>query len=310
MNQFPIMWQGDNIVMVVNNQPTVVNKNSHPNYMLIVDAIKNKDWQLAADLVVVEDKMKSYTNGDITIVDGVASYKGEQLPEALGKALSRMVDEELPYDHFVAFIENLYQNPSNRSIDSLYTFLEKWEMPITEDGCFMAYKSVDEEYMSRHADQTTGAKVRYMVGDVVTMPRNKISDDPAHACHQGLHACSFNYLQSWGGKHLMLVKINPQNVVCVPYDCGHQKMRVCEMEVVSEVLRDDGSPWGGTFSDEYDHLGFDDVVEEKLVYTAEEVERIRDQAFNEGRNEGFDEGHSDGYSQGYDVGYDSGQVDD
>jgi hypothetical protein len=141
-----------------------------------------------------------------------------------------------------------------------------------------------------------------MVGDKPSMPRFQISDDPSVACHRGLHACSFEYLQHWNGHHLMMVKVNPKDVVCIPYDCGHSKMRVCEMEVISEIFDENGNAWyrGRNQSrEEYDVLDRDED-EMASYYTADEIEEIRRQAFDEGRSEGYDDGYDAAMDEGED----------
>jgi hypothetical protein len=258
MNQFPIHWQGDNLVMIIGSDTVIANKNTHPRFGELVDAIKNRDWDLAAHVAVNKVEPISFKDGHIEVKDNVAYYAGRLLPEGISKMLHRLLSEGFPHEYFVKFINNLMNNSSHRSVTQLYEFLTMNDMPITEDGCFMAYKAVEDGYMSKHSDRETGERVRYMVGDVPTMPRFLISDDPDMLCHAGLHACSMKYLESWSGKHLMLVKINPADVVCVPYDCNRTKMRVCRMEVVSEVLNDKGESWytgrNGTGDRQYDVL--------------------------------------------------------
>jgi len=57
-------------------------------------------------------------------------------------------------------------------------------------------------------------------------------------CSQGLHAGALNYVASYGsveaGDKIVIVKINPQDVVSVPSDCNCEKLRTCRYEVVGE----------------------------------------------------------------------------
>ena len=232
----PIMWQGDNIVMIVNNKTFTINKNTHMNYGYIVACIREENWDELANLVDVGAAIEEYTDGKMVIQQGVVTYGGRPLDNALATRLISFIKAKLPYLYLTNFCENLYQNVSHRSISQLYTFLEKNEMPITDDGCFMAYKLVKPDYGSRFSDTQTGERVFYHVGGTVSMDRNKISDDPAVLCHEGLHACSLKYLDKFGyhGDKILLVKINPRDVVCVPNVNNHTKLRVCLMDVVSE----------------------------------------------------------------------------
>jgi len=54
------------------------------------------------------------------------------------------------------------------------------------------------------------------------------------ACHEGYHVGALSYAQGFGhgGRRIVIVRVGPENVVCVPYDSSEQKMRVCEYTVV------------------------------------------------------------------------------
>jgi hypothetical protein len=69
-----------------------------------------------------------------------------------------------------------------------------------------------------------------------------------------------------GDDRFVMVKVDPANVVCIPYDSGYEKMRVCEYEVVEEVARekvqpmnDDRfvSPLQNSLEDDFDDSGDD-----------------------------------------------------
>jgi hypothetical protein len=124
------------------------------------------------------------------------------------------------------------ENPSKRAVDELYDFLEAGELPITEDGHFLAFKNVRETYMDIHS-----GTFRNMVGDICEMKRNQVDEDKDRTCSYGLHFCSIaylpNFLDSNGGK-TMIVKINPKDVVAIPSDYNNTKGRTCRYEVVGE----------------------------------------------------------------------------
>ena len=54
----------------------------------------------------------------------------------------------------------------------------------------------------------------------------------------GLHAGALNYVASYGSvesnDRIVIVKINPADVVSVPSDCNCEKLRTCRYEVVGE----------------------------------------------------------------------------
>lgn len=138
------------------------------------------------------------------------------------------------------FYERLSRNPSFRSVQQLFKFLDHGNIPFTKDGCFLAYKSVRSDYKDVHSgtwDNKPGA--------VNEMPRNQISDDPNHACHEGFHVGALKYARGFSGSKMVVCKVDPEHVVCVPYDSSQEKMRVCKYKVLGE--------WSGQPLDELLH---------------------------------------------------------
>jgi hypothetical protein len=147
-------------------------------------------------------------------------------------------DEATP---MLNFLVNLMDNPSEGSIDQLYTFLEHENLPITEDGCFLAYKAINRDY----TDKYTGT-ISNKVGDKVKMPYEEVTADPTKHCSSGLHCGSIEYVRCYGnfqtdennehtGDRLVTVKVNPSAVVSVPEDSDRQKVRVYRYVVHEEI---------------------------------------------------------------------------
>ena len=131
---------------------------------------------------------------------------------------------------WVNFWERLMRNPSWRSVKQLFPFMAHEGIPILPDGCFLAYKSVTRGYLDHHSK-----KIDNHPGRTIKEKRNRISDDPTHACHFGLHVGALGYANTFGSdRRIIICKIDPENVVCVPNDSSQQKMRVCEYFVIGE----------------------------------------------------------------------------
>lgn len=103
-------------------------------------------------------------------------------------------------------------------------------MPLTPDGNFLAYKGVDENFMDRYSGKFSNA-----VGEVLEMPRRNVCDDANIGCSHGFHAGSYEYAKGYAhsGGNLMIVEINPADVVSVPHDCNCQKLRTTKYKVVA-----------------------------------------------------------------------------
>ena len=176
----------------------------------------------------------------IAIHDGILQYKtssGEcsEINTAIVPRIIKMAQDGFDCKPLYRFVEKLLQNPSKQSVDELYMFLELNNLPITEDGCFVAYKIVKEDYF----DIYTG-KMRNQIGDRPFMSRNQVDDRRENTCSQGLHFCSKEYLSAYGSSNrdtdrCILVKINPADVVSIPSDYNNAKGRCTGYTVVSEV---------------------------------------------------------------------------
>lgn len=223
------------IAAVINGQSYTI-ANDHPKYQDALNALRKKDWNLFVDLVNITKQVNQYVSNGVTIENGAILYNGEVVHNTLTKRIVKFMGENLPFEPLVKFLENLMQNPSHRAVNELYDFLEAGELPITEDGCFLAFKNVRSNYMDIHS-----GTFRNQVGDVCEMLRNKVDEDKDRTCSYGLHFCSIAYLPHFSdsdGGHTMIVKINPKDVVAIPADYNNTKGRTCKYEVVAEYKED------------------------------------------------------------------------
>ena len=92
--------------------------------------------------------------------------------------------------------------------------------------------------------------------DVLEMRRNGVCDDANLGCSSGFHAGSYEYAKGYAsnGGNLMIVEINPADVVSVPYDCSCQKLRTSKYKVVGHYETIDAPPLDeGLNTDFYDY---------------------------------------------------------
>lgn len=151
--------------------------------------------------------------------------------------------ESVSWQPFVNFLEKLSQNPSQKSQDSLYSFIEKHGLTILPDGDFIAYKGVQGDFgsINRGPGIVDGRKMEGSLpnkaGSTLWVERAYVNDDTNNACGQGLHAGTVAYATWWStsvGK-VVAVSINPRDVVSVPDAENAQKIRVCKYTVLHEV---------------------------------------------------------------------------
>lgn len=257
-NPIPYLIQGNNIILVVDNKPHTIN-DTHLSYSRIKDAIRNKDWGVISDLVYASKALKGYTQNRFEVVDGEFYRDGVAIHNAIATRIVSMYQEGFDVNPLINFMNNLDDNPSARAVNELYGFIEKSNLPITEDGCFLAYKAVRDSYfdvysgtvLNKPANLLTAAELKSLPtvtkdenevtvdvvnGEtVVSMKRNKVNDNKDQTCSYGLHFCSLDYLQYFKGDRIVILKINPKDVVSIPSDYRDTKGRCCAYTVVGEV---------------------------------------------------------------------------
>ncbi len=190
--------------------------------------------------------LSEWAQGDFIFneLDGKFYYGDVALPDNLNEKIAQMATEGQDPTMLFNFWVRLKKNPSWRSVQQLFGFLNHDNIPLTKDGCFLAYKSVRGDWKDMHSGVWDNKP-----GTVNKMPRNEISDDPNHACHVGFHVGALDYARSFGGSRIVVCKVDPEHVVCVPFDASHQKMRVCEYKVVAEYS---GQPLSSTVFDDFE----------------------------------------------------------
>ena len=198
-----------------------------------LDAYKADDWDSFIACVNPEIRLKSlYASYEgIEVKDGNLYVFGDPVHSTLATRVISFLEHGLDCVHLFKFILKLNLNPSKRAVDELYTFLEHRALPITDNGNFLAYKAVRADYTDKH----TG-KFLNTVDAVLEMPRNKVDDDKNVGCSYGFHAGTVEYAKDFMNRdgHLMIVEINPADVVSIPTDCQFQKLRTSKYKVVGE----------------------------------------------------------------------------
>lgn len=205
---------------------TVALNNEDKRYNDIILAIKENRLDDIPDLLDVETKI---LRAGFQLVDGLVYKDNAELPKALSDRLIELMDAGLPIDPLLNLWDKLENNPSFNSRKMLYKFLEHNGHPITQDGCFIAYRGVTRDFKDPHT-----RKFDNSVGSVCEMPRDQVDDNPDNTCSSGLHVACYSYANGFGAVTVE-VKVDPRDVVCVPRDYNGTKMRTCKFEVLNVV---------------------------------------------------------------------------
>lgn len=235
----PTQFRPATLVVFVNGQPRSVISTA-PNYNAVVTALKSGDDAEIIKLLDVRQYVVQYSYGKFQILDDDSMmYDGKKLEEGITKRVVALYKDGLPIDPVLNFLEKLDSNPSPTSKEEVYLFLNHNELPITEDGDFLAYKMIRADYKDCHSGTMDNS-----VGATVKMARDHVQSSRNVTCSSGLHFCSLHYVENgpMSGKRLVVLKINPANVVSIPYDYNNAKGRACEYLVLSEIERDETLP--------------------------------------------------------------------
>ena len=271
----------DNITISNNGRTHIVGR-QYSQFQSVMDALKAGDFEKAFDLADRATALTKQSNGAFEVKDGVVFRNGLPIHNVVTERIIQFQEQGLPFDPLVKFLENLLQNPSARSVTELYTFLENKFMPITEDGCFLAYKAVQNDYLSITSGSTevrvssdggqtwttvTG-NVPNNVGNILEVDRNQVDDDAQRTCSFGLHAGALEYASTFGGSssRQVIVKINPKDAVSVPADHNAQKLRASRYEVIADLETAISNPLvnseGGVFQPTFDFNNTEDEFDE------------------------------------------------
>jgi hypothetical protein len=203
---------------------------------------------------------------EIKLAQGAVLVNDEPMHNALTARMLRMYDQGFNINPLICFLEKLMSNPSNTAINELYMFLEANDLSITDDGDFLAYKSINENFTSIHDGKTSNK-----IGEVVSMPRNRVDDNRDRTCSNGLHFASLDYCKNhFVGDKIVALKINPSDVVSIPSDYNNQKGRACKYFVYAEV------------TDEVKVQNRDPLSEDAVVHTSPFLEEFEDVLENMG----------------------------
>ena len=279
----PFMFVDGNLTLVLNNQSYQVLPD-HINYKLILESLPTATAEELLEVVDVQKAVAVFSDGLVEIKNGQVLYEGEEVHGSISKRILEFMSKGLPFQPLVNFLNNIMENPSMQSQKELYDFLEHEHLPVTEDGHFLAYKAVRSDFKDKYRGTFDNN-----VGLICQMTRSKVDDDRGRGCSNGLHAGALNYVAGYGsqesGDRIVIVKINPKDVVSVPSDCNYEKLRTCRYEVVGEYAGELLKPlYKADFSqdddedDEDEYLNdYDEAYWNQFDEDAEEEEDFEDE---------------------------------
>lgn len=256
MNDISYIRTTNNLTVFFDGRPHTIPLTDH-RVSDIEGAIRENDTSRLRQLLNFKQTVANVSEGRIAF-DGLTrslTFNGNPLHNAILDRLVTLFEQKLPIQGHLKFLDRLMNNPSFRAVKELYRFIEACDLPITSDGYFLAYKIVRNDYMDCYTGTFDNS-----VGSILRVERNQVDEDSNRTCSYGLHACSREYLPHYGSGNgrIMVVKIDPADVVAVPEDYNNAKLRRCGYEVVSEIPRDEALSGLGMERYHTDSYGSDD----------------------------------------------------
>ncbi len=234
---------GGSLSVIADNTRYVM-RSENPMFGQAVEAYRNEDWDSVLRYMNPEKAVKQYLfeYDGIKVENGAVYFGGSAVHSLCVDRILQFADSGFNAMPLVRFLSKLQKNPSRRSVEELYRFLERNNLTVTTNGNFLAYKAVTSEFYSITAGNAQLLKgkddgkgrIFNGVGEEIEVYRNYVDDDANRGCSVGLHAGTLEYAQGFGGTNgtLVIVEIDPSDVVSVPHDCECQKLRTARYKVV------------------------------------------------------------------------------
>jgi hypothetical protein len=261
---------GGSLSVVIDSKQYTM-RNDNPLFGQAVEAYRKEDWDSLMTFLSPEKAVRQYLfeYEDIKVENGAVYFGGSAVHSLCVDRILQFCDSGFSPMPLVKFLSKLQKNPSRRSVEELYRFLERNNLTVTTNGNFLAYKAVTSDFYSITAGNAQLLKgkddgkgrIFNGVGEEIQVYRNYVDDDANRGCSVGLHAGTLEYAQTFGGSSatLVIVEIDPADVVSVPHDCECQKLRTARYKVVDICTqRLDLPVYDSRFSTENDEDDWDD----------------------------------------------------
>lgn len=264
------------VTAFINGRQHIAGK-SHPNYARIVEALRNREFSELEELFDValayERKLKTM-DPDFRVENGLVFLNDVPFPDRVSTKAIAMIRAGSGLVPLLNFLRKMRLNPAFSAQQELLDFCDANNFLIAEDGDIIAYKGINENWNDCHTNSVCNkvaheftqeeiAALPLVAGivttniedgvTVVSMPRHEVDDDRNTDCSHGLHFAAYDYARQnfgQGNRRMVLIKVNPRDVVAVPKAYGAQKGRCCRYEVVMELQDKAALPEKEVYSEE------------------------------------------------------------
>lgn len=247
-NDDPMVVIFGSMIQIITREDTytIESDDNEALYKEVFARVSAKDYDGAIQLIKDAEKKNSEgyevldEENHLVMFDGELFYYGVHLTSTIAKRIEKDAAEGVLDDRYIKFLVRLLRNPSAKSVEMLYDFMQANDIDILPDGRIKCFRGVTQLPDGSCVDYHSG-KVPQYEGCFISMPRNFVEDNPEVACSYGLHCASAEYAKDYGV--LTEVAVDPADVVSVPYDYNFAKCRCCRFEILmAPAKRTKGMP--------------------------------------------------------------------
>ena len=235
-----VVFKDTGFIAFTKNCGPISVRTSRPNYSVLLNYVRSDDYteEVFERLFVMlsVDDLEAASEGALKAkedhVEVTVDSEVLVLPTDIQDKVRELMSSGASWTHLENFWRRCLKNPNRGSVEQLYRFVSNNLSTIFEDGCFLAYKYVDKDYLDCYSHTYDNSP-----GKIVEMPRDQVTFDPNTYCSAGLHVASLNYARGNSpstDRRIVCVKVDPADVVSVPFDYSGEKIRVCKYEVISD----------------------------------------------------------------------------
>lgn len=241
-NDDPMVVIFGSMIQIITREDTytVESEDNEALYKEVFARAGAKDFDGAIQLIKDAEKESSEgyevldEENHLVMFDGELFYYGVHLTSTIAKRIEKDAAKGTLDDRYIKFLVRLLRNPSARSVEMLYDFMQANDIDILPDGRIKCFRGVTQLPDGSCVDYHSG-KVPQYEGCFISMPRNFVEDNPEVACSYGLHCASAEYAKDYGV--LTEVAVDPADVVSVPYDYNFAKCRCCRFEILTAPVK-------------------------------------------------------------------------
>lgn len=194
------------------------------------NSLPEEVWKEVLALGSAAEALKKWSGGGwIITASGKTILNGEQIDSSASKfILSRFKEGDTTWVAFANMLARLDKNPSFRSRQQFWKFVQNAGLPIDMEGYVYAYKGVTSNYLDCHSKRFDNTP-----GNGLAIRRNHVTDDPKVTCGVGFHAGTYVFSRGYGDKRV-IVRLDPADVARVPNDSS-EKIGLAAYVVVGDA---------------------------------------------------------------------------